>query len=263
VIDAHFHAFEGRLPKHASARYQPSYDALIAHLQAHWQQHGITRGVMIQPSFLDTDNTYLLQICEQSKQTLRGVAVISSDISERELERMHNQGVRGIRFNWLGLTPWPNLTGSEWEKVRRCLETLGWHVQLHVEAEQLAQAASCFEAWLMPLVIDHLGRPASMQTVDAHIAALLHIARRRPTQIKISAPYRCAADERSNSYALVTQALLSELGANHLLWGSDWPFTQHEAFQSFDSVWSTFEQACPQLAVREAIMRHAEQFYFS
>jgi predicted TIM-barrel fold metal-dependent hydrolase len=262
VIDAHFHAFDRRLPRCASARYQPAYDALIEQLQVQWREHGITRGVMVQPSFLGTDNTYLLQICEQFAQILRGVVVVSSDISEPELERMHRQGVRGIRFNWLGLTPWPDLTGSEWLRVRSSIKTLGWHVQLHVEGERLAQAASHFETWELPLVIDHLGRPASMQTVDAHIATVLAIARRRPTQIKISAPYRCARGEKANSFVQISQALLSELGVNHLLWGSDWPFTQHETFQSFDSVWSAFELACPQLGERQSIMRNAEQFYF-
>jgi predicted TIM-barrel fold metal-dependent hydrolase len=261
VIDTHFHCFERSLKIADGARYQPQYDALLSDLQTHWQAHGITRGVIIQPSFLGTDNSYLLQICEQSVQFLRGVVVINPEISPHELSRMHESGIRGIRFNWVGLSHWSDVTGSTWAHVRSSMQALGWHVQLHVEGHRLDQAAQCFDTWKVPLVIDHLGRPSSA-SVATHAQTLQSIVSLRPTYIKVSAPYRCNVDA-PGSFEVVTAALINSVGTERLLWGSDWPFTQHESSQSYDAVVADYKRVCADARVRETMTRNAEALYFS
>ncbi|MBS7806705.1 amidohydrolase family protein [Variovorax sp. PCZ-1] len=261
MIDAHFHCFERSLKIADGARYLPQYDALLSDLQTHWQAHGITRGVIIQPSFLGTDNSYLLQICEHSAQDVRGIAVVSPEISPHALAQMHEQGVRGIRFNWIGLEKWPEMQTSIWAHIRRSMQALGWHVQLHVEGHRLDEAARCFDNWKVPLVIDHLGRPSSISIHD-HAQTLQSIVQRRPTYIKVSAPYRCSADT-PGSFETVTAALHESVGAKHLLWGSDWPFTQHESSQSYDAVIAEYKRVCADSTVRGTMTRNAEALYFS
>jgi predicted TIM-barrel fold metal-dependent hydrolase len=261
VIDTHFHCFERRLKIADGARHQPQYDALFSDLQTHWQAHGIKRGVIIQPSFLGIDNSYLLQICEQSAQSIRGVAVITPEISFHELSRMHESGIRGIRFNWVGLAKWSDVANSAWAHVRSSMQALGWHVQLHIEGHRLDEAARCFDNWKMPIVIDHLGRPSSAN-VATHAQTLQSMVSRRPTYIKLSAPYRCNADA-PGSFDAVSAALLKSVGSERLLWGSDWPFTQHESSQSYDAVIADYKHVCADPAVRNTMTRNAEILYFS
>jgi predicted TIM-barrel fold metal-dependent hydrolase len=261
VIDTHFHCFERGLKLADGARYQPQYDALFSNLQTHWQEYDVTRGVIIQPSFLGTDNSYLLQICEQSAQSIRGVAVINPEVSPHELARMHESGIRGIRFNWVGLAQWPDVADSAWAHVRRSMQALGWHVQLHVEGDRLDQAARCFDSWKIPLVIDHLGRP-SPESLDTHAQTLQSIVSRRPAYIKVSAPYRCNADA-PGSFDAVSAALLKSVGSERLLWGSDWPFTQHESSQSYDAIIADYKRVCSDQSMQEIMTRNAEALYLS
>lgn len=262
LIDTHFHAFTRSLPLAEGARYRPNYDADFSALQTLWREQGIERGVIVQPSFLGTNNAYLLQLCEHSAHILRGVAVISSDISEEKLAQMHAKGVRGIRFNWVGLTPWPDVAGSDWAHVRRSLQVLKMHVQLHVEGARLAQAAACFSNWLVPLAIDHLGRPDSATSWQAHAQLLQQLATQRNDSnriyIKLSAPYRCGA-----SFAPLAQRLIETIGAEHLLWGSDWPFTQHENSQTYAAQMHAFQAAASDAHIQNAITRAAQLLYFS
>jgi predicted TIM-barrel fold metal-dependent hydrolase len=263
LIDTHFHAFTRSLPLAAGARYQPQHDALLADLQAQWQAHDVQRGVIVQPSFLGTDNTYLLQLCEQFPQLLRGVGVIAQDTSPQALAQMHAQGMRGIRFNWVGLASshWPDVASSTWAHVRRSLQALRMHVQLHVEGARLAQAVQCFARWQVPLVIDHLGRPDSANSLEAHAQLLQQLRDQHQAHglfIKLSAPYRCG-----NAFAALSQTLLTTLGPQHLLWGSDWPFTQHEATQNYAAQIGALNSAVVDLPLRAAIMDTAQLLYFS
>jgi hypothetical protein len=59
-IDTHAHVFERGLPLANARRYAPGYDAPLSAYLAQLDAHGLSNGVLIQPSFLGTDNSYLL-----------------------------------------------------------------------------------------------------------------------------------------------------------------------------------------------------------
>ena len=62
---------------------------------------GCSRGVLVQISVYGTDNRYLLEVLGQSPGRLRGIAVVTPEVTDRELESMHVAGVRGLRINVL------------------------------------------------------------------------------------------------------------------------------------------------------------------
>jgi 2-pyrone-4,6-dicarboxylate lactonase len=62
---------------------------------------GMTYGVLVQITVYGTDNRYLLEVLRHNPTRLRGVAMVAFDISDRELEQMHEAGVRGVRMNVL------------------------------------------------------------------------------------------------------------------------------------------------------------------
>ena len=57
-IDSHFHVFSAGEGS-ARARYVPRYNAPYEAWQRQASVVGVTRGVVVQPSFLGTDNTRL------------------------------------------------------------------------------------------------------------------------------------------------------------------------------------------------------------
>ena len=65
--------------------------------------HGLSHGVLVQPSFLGTDNRYLLEALRGCPQRLRGVVMLEPTVSDAELQAMDALGVCGMRLNLVGL----------------------------------------------------------------------------------------------------------------------------------------------------------------
>src|SRR5258708_22274183 len=67
-VDTHAHVFERGLPMPDARRYAPDEDALLGTYLHHLDTHGMAHGVLVQPSFLGTDNSYLLQALRAQPQ---------------------------------------------------------------------------------------------------------------------------------------------------------------------------------------------------
>ena len=227
-IDAHTHVFRRDLPMVPGRRYTPDYDATLANLFTHLEANRLDQAVLVQPSFLGTDNRYMLAAIAEAPDRLRGVAMVASDVTEHQLGALARKGVVGVRFNLVGATL-PDLRSARWQALLRRIAALGWHVELHREARDLAPLIeSALEAGAR-VVVDHYGRPdPSLGLADAHLNALMAQAPSRQVWVKLSAAYRCARRPE----AFETDAALrfvDAFGADRLLWGSDWPHTQCES----------------------------------
>ena len=233
-IDTHFHVFEAgaAIP---GARYVPAYAARI---HDWWQlagQVGVTHGVLVQPSFLGTDNHLMLDSLRAYPQKLRGVAVVRPDIDAAELAEMHAAGVRGIRLNLVGgphdMTEWARATPL-WDQ----LLSMHWHVELHTDGGRLPDVLPQLPAGL-PIVVDHMGKPVQARADDPTLA-LLRRGQHQHLSVKLSGAYRLqGVDPRD-----LAQVLLGELGPSALLWGSDWPCTNHEALADYPSLFASLKQ---------------------
>lgn len=224
AVDSHFHVFEADKSIHG-ARYTPDYDAPLANWQACTQAVGITHGVLVQTSFMGTDNSLLLQQLAAHPETLRGVAVVSPTVSQSTLANFHAQGVRGIRLNLAGsshdMSAWAAV-----EPLWRLLEQLGWHVELHTDAGALPAVLAAVPM-SVPVVIDHFGKPSQVSANDDTVIAVRkRSANGSKVHIKLSAAYRLKAGLDSQDLAALWHG---ELGIDALLWGSDWPCTNFEA----------------------------------
>src|ERR1700741_2321797 len=72
VIDTHSHVFHRGLKLASGRRYAPDYDAPLSLYLAQLDQNGTTNGVLVQPSFLGTDNSYIVDCLGQTNGRLRG-----------------------------------------------------------------------------------------------------------------------------------------------------------------------------------------------
>ncbi|MDF3836597.1 amidohydrolase family protein [Cupriavidus basilensis] len=227
-IDTHFHVFSAQAPAVGGARYRPAYGASLAQWQALSGVHGVRAGVVVQPSFFGTDNSEL-EAALATSCALRGVCVLGPEASAGELARLHGIGVRGLRWNMVGRQDDPAWRDARWPVLLEAAHALGWHLELHTEPGRLAE----LREWLPPvpiaLVLDHFGKPAGGAQGDARmLACARHWREQREVYVKLSAPYRVGA-----GLAGVVADWLHCLGEQALLWGSDWPWTNHEAQASY------------------------------
>lgn len=236
-IDAHAHVFERGLGLAAVRRYAPDYDATLADYLTRLEENGLSHGVLVQPSFLGTDNSYLLAALQLAPERLRGVVVVERDIAFDALQRMAALGVTGVRLNLMG-QPLPDFAESTWQRFFQDLRQLDWHVELHRPLEDLPGLVQPLLAMGCKVVVDHFGRPdARLGAEQPAFARLLELGESGRLWIKVSGIYRLGgAPEQNLHFAEKALSLmLQSLGPDRLLWGSDWPHTQHEQEVSFAS----------------------------
>lgn len=255
AIDTHAHVFERGLPLANARRYAPGYDAPLSAYLAQLDAHGVSHGVLIQPSFLGMDNSYLLAAIKQAPQRLRGVAVIDPTAPESFLAQLNAEGIVGIRLNLIG-APDPQLKSPAWQAALAHLHALDWHVELHVEARRLPTLLPPLLEAQVNVVVDHFCRPDPRLGVeDPGFAALLVAGRTRRVWVKISGAYRNGDAGRGEAIAVAAMPRLKEaLGMDRIVWGSDWPHTQYESQVSYDKARAFVDVLLPDAADRQQVL---------
>lgn len=221
--DTHVHVIgpADRYALDARRNYTPVASSL-AQYRAVMAACGIARAVLVQPSVYGTDNRQLLDALREGGDAFRGVVVPAANVSDAELDAMHGLGVRGIRLNLVN----PQVVGLD-ELVALCARVAerGWHLQVQMRWSDASQAtlAEAAAKVTLPLVIDHLGRPASMRAPRA----LLDLLAGGRGWVKLSAPYRVSASPKP-PYADLLPLVRALVAANpdQVLWASDWPHTE-------------------------------------
>ncbi|RAU36389.1 amidohydrolase family protein [Pseudomonas sp. RIT411] len=237
-IDAHAHVFSRDLQLVGARRYSPEYDATLDQYLEHLQTHGLSHGVLVQPSFLGTDNSYLLAALKLAPQQLRGVVVLEPGISRSTLNDMAQLGVVGVRLNLVGKAL-PDFRDSAWQGFFSDIAALDWHVELHREVKDLPSLIQQLTPFGVKVVIDHFGRPDARAGLDQPgFGELLEAGPKGSIWIKVSGIYRLGGTPQQNiGFARRALPLLEEsFGLPHLVWGSDWPHTQHEQSIGFATV---------------------------
>ncbi|ROM61800.1 hypothetical protein BK653_29535 [Pseudomonas brassicacearum] len=237
-IDSHAHVFSRELKLAAARRYTPGYDATLTQYLEHLQTHGLSHGVLVQPSFLGIDNSYLLAALRQAPEQLRGVVVLERDVSRVVLNDMARLGVVGVRLNLMGKAL-PDFRDAAWRDFFGHIAELDWHVELHRQAPDLPELIRQLMPFGVKLVVDHFGRPdARLGTDQPGFAELMELGLSGRVWMKVSGIYRLAGTDQQNlAFARAVMPLLEQsFGPHRLMWGSDWPHTQHEAHVGFDGV---------------------------
>ena len=231
-VDCHFHVIAPpqRYPMLANRSYTPAPASLSA-----WRDAllpcGVTHGVVVQPSFYGTDNRVLVAALEAGGGSLVGVAAVAADVSEDELDRLAEAGVRGVRLAHFeagdpramgGFVPF-----SAFDALEPRLHARNMHLQLFTDSRLLPDIADRMLRSRVPVVIDHMGRaPAALGARHVGMQALARLMADGPVWVKLSgiANISDAAPDYADVHT-VHDALLSAR-PDRLLWGSDWPHTK-------------------------------------
>lgn len=239
----------------AGARYVPNYDATPAELFQQFAAHGISHGVLVQPSFLGTDNTLLLAALRAHPGRLRGVVVVDPAIAPALLVELAAAGVVGIRLNLVG-QPLPHFQAAPWPALLGELKKLGWLVEVQREARDLPQVVGPLLAAGLNVVVDHFGRPDPKLGVDdPGFRYLLAQAPSGRLWVKLSGAYRNGPDGIGDAIAdAAAPLLLRAFGPARLLWGSDWPHTQFEHAEEYSDARAQLDRWIADPAARRAVL---------
>lgn len=256
-IDTHAHVFLRSLPMVTGRRYTPGYDASLADYMRVLTDNDIGCGVLVQPSFLGTDNSYLLNALERYPNALRGVAVVDPSIGEDDLIDMNQRGIVGIRFNTIGRDIDEIATPDNRSLLRR-IAALGWHVEVQAQGGDLPRIFRHLDSFDGHVVIDHFGLPdPRLGLRDPGFRHLLREGEAGRTFVKLSAGYRC----RGLDVAPLAGALLATLGPRRLLWGSDWPWTQFENGRTYPGIAADLARWLPDLSALDQIDQTASGLF--
>lgn len=256
VVDTHAHIFRRGLKLAANPRYVPDYDATLADYLGQLDAHGTSHGVLVQPSFLGTDNSYLVAALKDQRQRLRGVVVVDPTIAQGELDDLAAAGAVGVRLNLVG-ADLPDLKQGSWPAFLGRLVKLNWLVEVQRDARDLPRIVGPLLAAGLNIVVDHFGRPdPTLGIDDPGFRYLLSVAPTRRVWLKLSGAYRNGPNGAGDSLAAAAVPLaLKAFGGSRLLWGSDWPHTQFERVASYAAVRAQFDRWITSPAERAAILQ--------
>ncbi|BCG01624.1 2-pyrone-4,6-dicarboxylate hydrolase (plasmid) [Paraburkholderia sp. PGU19] len=221
ACDCHIHVYEEGYPLAASATFKPPLAPASAYRNVQ-RGLGFSRAIVVQPTGYGFDNRCTLAAIAQLGDGARGIAVVPPNISDDELQRLHDAGIRGVRFMMLpgGLLPWDGLAD-----MSARIAPMGWNINLQLDGNTLPQHEAMLASLPSKLVIDHLGKFLAPVTLESEgFASLCRLLDGPHCWIKLSAPYESSRDGAPDfddvSWLVRT---LSTRFPERSVWASNWP----------------------------------------
>jgi predicted TIM-barrel fold metal-dependent hydrolase len=153
VFDSHFHIIDRRFPLIANDGYLPGDFTCADYLQR-TASLPLAGGAIVSGSFQALDQDYLIDALATLGPAFVGVTQLPASVSDAEVLRLDQLGVRAIRFN---------LKRGGSEKIehlerlaQRIFELARWHVELYVDSRDLPGLKDTLLR-LPAVSIDHLG----------------------------------------------------------------------------------------------------------
>lgn len=232
LFDCHAHVYETVTPVDG-ARYVPATAAPLTDWLGHQRAHGLRGGVIVQVSFLGTDNSEMCAaLARLDPRCFAGVGVVALDIGDDALDQLDQAGMRGVRWNLVRGAEMPDLRAQRTRAFFQKLRDRNLHIEVHLEGPRLAPCLAELADQGVNLVVDHFGLPSEpLPSDDPLIQAVVALQDRSAIYFKFAAHYRIPFDVRPHA-----ERLLSLLPADRVVWGSDWPHTQHEQLTSYPQV---------------------------
>ena len=257
ACDAHCHVFgpAAKFPYADDRSYTPP-DAPVENLRKLHAKLGISRAVIVHASCHGTDMDVTLDAIASSGGTYRGVACVEDAVTERELQRLHDGGIRGIRFNFVKhLGGVPDL--QVFNRLVGRIKPLGWHVVLHLDADDILTQQDLLKGIDVPFIIDHMGRVKAAEGLQQKpFQLLLELFRSNPLAwIKVCGSERVSVGKRPFRDAVPFAQALIAVDAGRILWGTDWPHPNISKDMPNDGeLVDLFGEICPDGALRQRIL---------
>jgi predicted TIM-barrel fold metal-dependent hydrolase len=222
ATDCHMHLF-GTAPRFPYVRdrdYTPA-EASAASARALYDRLGIKRFVAIQPSVYGLDNRCQLEFAAQVGLPFRAIVVLPPDVSDQEMTRLHDQGVRGLRYI---LAHPGGLDTATLERSADRARAFGWHLEFLLKPEQLIELEPRLTKLSCPVSCDHIAfiKP-DLGLAQPAFEALKRLIETGHGWVKFSGAYRISGKAEHYEAVLPLARDLAQNYPDRIVWGSDWP----------------------------------------
>jgi len=220
ACDCHMHIFDpARFPPLTNRPVVPN--ATVADYRLLQKRLGTTRNVVVTPR--NSGNEVTADAIAQLGPNARGVAVVAPTITDAELRRLNDAGVRGHRFDLAD--PAAAVTAETIESFAKRAADLGWHLQFFMNGDKIVELADLLGRLPAQMVFDHMGQPPLPAGIDHPSHGILRgLIDRGRTWVKLS---NIASNSKIGppSYPEATKIAQAFVKAapERLLWGTDWP----------------------------------------
>src|SRR5579863_10617365 len=224
ACDCHHHIYD-------AARFPPAQpggtiipDARVEEYRMLQKRTGTSRNIVVTPLAYATDNRVTLDAIARLAPNARGVAVLRPIVTDAELQRLAEDGIRGIRFSLSDPRNAPTSIDMI-EPLSKRIAALGWHVQINMTAEQIVAAEDLWNRLPSAIVFDHMGhvpQPAGLSHPVFNV--IRRLVDKGRTWVKLSVTSDNTRDGPPG-YADITRVAQAYVKAapERMVWGSNWP----------------------------------------
>ena len=274
-IDAHVHVWTSDTKSYP---LDPSFNVSAMRPQsftpdelfAFTKPNGVDRVVLIQMSFYNFDNRYMLDMMAKHTGVFGGVGIVdhqATDVADK-MVKLAAGGVKGFRLHSRGgsAAKWPNDAGMK--TVWRTAADQDLAVCPLINPGDLPHVESlCKEFPQTKVIVDHFARVGISGKIEsADLDRLCNLAKYPRTHVKTSAFY--ALGKKSPPYKdliPMIRRVRDAFGAERLMWASDCPY-QVQGNHSYEASIALIRDECGFLNASEksSILRGtAERLFFS
>lgn len=260
ACNSHLHIIDPKFPNDGKAESQigtmEMYRRVIDPL-------GLTRAVFVNAKPFGTDNAVILDgIQKFGPENARGIAVCNASVTDRELEEMHEGGIRGLRFSvWNPANA--VVSFEDCFPLSERVKAMGWNMQLHMGAKQLVEYADIIRSIKSKIVIDHMGRlDPKLGVNDPAWKFIQEMIEKGNTWVKLSGPYLNTSIGEPWEDATRTAVAIAEFAPERVVWGSDFPHTTEKVKPDEAVLTEMIAQWLPTEKARElALVKNPEEVY--
>jgi 2-pyrone-4,6-dicarboxylate lactonase len=229
--DSHFHVFgpHGKFPYAANRPFTPA-DAPKEDLFRLHEFLGIQRGVFVQSTCHGTDNRVLVDLLAAGKGRYRGAALLDPTVSDAEVEKLDEAGVRGVRLHFLAGHLGPPKPREDMLWIIEKVAPYGWHIEMHVGGNNVVDLYEFITTIEAPVVIDHIGRIDIAEGLHGKAFSVLRrLLDRGNIWVKLSGTDRISKQKYPYADAIAFPRDLAAHAPERVVWGTDWPHPNHNA----------------------------------
>ncbi|MCB2099241.1 MAG: amidohydrolase family protein [Rhodobacterales bacterium] len=256
ATDTHVHVFgpTAVFPFDPASGFKPG-DAPKERLFALHDRLGIQRCVIVQSGCHGFDNRAAADALAARPGRYLGIALAPPDVSAAEIARLHGQGFRGVRFNYMAHLA-PGATPDQLRALAPRLADAGWQLVVHMEDRLIGTLAPVLAALPVPVVIDHMGRIDASRGLDQEpFGNLLRLLENDHVWVKVSGSERCSRQDPPYADATPFARRLVEMFPDRTLWGTDWPHPNFRADPPDDGILvDLLQDIAPDAAARRRLL---------
>ena len=210
--------------------------------------------MIVHASCHGADMRATLDAIARAGECFRGTAIIDESCTDRDLERLHDGGIRGVRFNFvkhLGGRPDLDFFHRTVDRVK----ALGWHLILHLDSSDIVEFEDLLRGLPLPIVIDHMGRVNAADGLDQKpFRVLLDFMKNENIWVKVCGAERVSAQGPSFIDAVPFAQGLIDIAPERILWGTDWPHPNVKYMPNDGDLVDLIPLMAPDAAVQRKIL---------